>query len=103
MFPKPNHFTLHGQLGGASRTSNQQGHAVTSLLEYFGPQPFAKEILTDLGSTGPMCGKETAGGGQEGSKIQRQCPGATRQTSKALAAAASRAGELTKTGSELRL
>lgn len=76
---------------------------MTSLLEYFGPQPFAKEILTDLGSTGPMCGKETAGGGQDGSKMQRQCPGANRQTSKALAAAASRAGELTKTGSELRL
>lgn len=97
------HFHCYRQLGGANNTSSQQGHAVTSLLEYFGPQPFANDILTDRGSTGPMLGKETAGGGQAGSKMHRQWPGATLHTSKALAAAASRAGELTNTGSWLRL
>lgn len=60
-------------------------------------------MRTERGSTGPMWGRETAGGGQAGSKMQRQWPGATRQTSRAFAAAASNAGELTNTGSWLRL
>lgn len=94
------HFTC--QLCGASRTSIQQGHAVTSCLEYLGPHPLAKDIRTDLGSTGPICGKVLCGS-EVGRQIQRQCAGATLHTSKALAAAASSAGELTNTGSRLRL
>lgn len=91
------------QLGGARSTSSQQGQAVTSRLEYLGPQPLAKDILTDLGSTGPTWGSVIGGGGAEGLKTHRQWPGATLHTSKAFAAAASNAGELTKTGSWLRL
>lgn len=76
-----------------------------SCREYFDPQPLAKLMRTELGSTGPVVAKSQcrAHAALSASKMLRQWPGRTRHTGGGLESGSTSVGELTKMGLSERL
>lgn len=99
-------YHLHGE----SSTSSQVGQPVISWRWYLGPQPLAKLMRTEFGSTGPdayesSCQNDGDGCGppRSGRKIRKQWPAGTRYTKNVRQPGRSSEGELTNTGHSLRL